>query len=136
MVRMLVSILFEILANAVGLVITAWVVPGFRIDVTSFIIVLLIFTAVKFVLSPLITQLSFQYARAIFGGVALVTTFLGLWITSLFSSGLVVDGVWTWILATLIVWLCGVLAIILLPMFLFKRVMSDVRQNRAPPPAV
>lgn len=131
MVRLLITILFELLANAVGLIVAAWVLPGFTLSVTAFVIVVAIFTVVKFVLAPLILKLSLQYVRALTGAVALVTTFAGLWITSLLSAGLTIDGYWTWILATLIVWLAGLLASLIIPLFLFKQVMSDVRSNRS-----
>ena len=55
------------------------------------------------------------------------TTFVGLFLTTLFTGGLQIEGLTTWILAPLIVWVAVLLAAILLPMVLFKKLL-------APPP--
>jgi hypothetical protein len=136
MLRLLVTILFELVANAIGLLIANWLLPGFQMTVSGFVIVLAIFTIAKFVLGPLLFKLSMQYVRALNGGVALVTTFVGLLITTFLTNGLVITGINTWVLGTLIVWLCGVLAILILPLFLFKQVMSGVRASRTTPPPI
>lgn len=131
--RLVATIVLELLANAVGLLIAARMLPGFSINILGFTVVLAIFTAVKFVLGPMITKLSWRYARALSGGLALVTTFVGLLITSLFTDGLVIRGVDTWLFATVLVWVCGVLASLILPLFFFKKVLSNQR-NVPPPP--
>jgi putative membrane protein len=130
MLRLIASTVLEVAANAIGLLVADWLLPGFSMDLFGFIIVVAIFTVAKFVLGPLIFKLSHQYVQVLSGGVALVTTFVGLLITTLLTKGLVIVGIDTWILATLIVWLCGVLAALVLPMFLFKSILS----NRAEKP--
>jgi putative membrane protein len=129
MMRLIATIILELAANAVGLIVAAWVLPGFSIDLVAFIIVLAIFTVVKFIAAPLMLKMSLQYVRQFSGGVALVTTFVGLFVTTLISSGLHITGVTTWVVATLIVWLFGVFAAIVLPMFLFKRVLEEVKDR-------
>lgn len=129
MMRLLATVVLELAANAVGLLVAAWLLPGFTIDVVGFVIVLAIFTVVKFIAAPLMLKLSMQYVRQLSGGVALVTTFVGLLITTLITDGLVITGISAWILSTLIVWLFGVLAAIVLPMFLFKQLLSDDRSK-------
>ena len=47
-----------------------------------------IFTAARFILAPLIFKLSFKYVRALTGGIALVTTFVGLLVTTWLTDGL------------------------------------------------
>ena len=66
---------------------------------------------------------------ALTGGVALVTTFVGLLVTDTLSDGLNVSGISTWIMASLIVWLCALLAGVILPLFLFKKAL-DTRDDR------
>ena len=134
MLRLMATIALELMANAVGLLVTASLLPGFSINVLGFAVVLAIFTAAKFVLGPLLTKLSWQYVRALHGGVALVTTFVGLLITNLTTDGLVIRGMDTWLYATLIVWLCGVLAASILPLFLFKKALTTARESRGTPP--
>lgn len=129
MMRLLATILLELAANAVGLIVAAWLLPGFSINVIGFLIVLAIFTVVKFIAGPLMLKLSLQYVRQLSGGVALVTTFVGLFLTTVLTNGLTITGLSTWVIATLIVWLFGVLAAIFLPMFLFKSILSEARDR-------
>ena len=91
MVRLFALTVVELVANAIGLLAAAWLLPGFTISVSGFILVVAIFTAVRFILAPLIFKLSFKYARAITGGIALVTTFVGLLVTTWLTSGLVIS---------------------------------------------
>lgn len=131
MVRFLASATLHLLANAAGLAIAALVLPGFHIEVVGFVVSVLLFTAVEVLLGPFVLKMAVQYAPALRGGIALVTTFLGLLVTSWLTDGLRLEGVTTWVLAPLIVWLCVLLAAILLPMVLFKNVLSEARERRA-----
>lgn len=135
MLRTIVTIILELIANAVGLLIAAWLLPGFTLTLVGFIIVLVIYTIVKFVAGPLLARLSNQYVQALSGGVALVTVFVGLLITTFLTDGLRITGFDTWILATLIVWLCGVLAALVLPLFLFRQILSEPKTRQSPPVA-
>ena len=56
--------------------------------------------------------------------IALVTTFVGLLVTTWLTSGLVITGATTWVIATLIVWLFGVIAVLLLPLVIFKKALA------------
>jgi uncharacterized membrane protein YvlD (DUF360 family) len=56
-----------------------------------------------------------------------VTTFVGLLITSVVSDGLTIDGVKTWVLATMIVWLAALLAALILPVLLVKKAVDERR---------
>lgn len=125
MVRLIALTVLELAANAIGLLIAAWLLPGFSISLLGFLIVVAVFTATKFLLGPLLLKLSTRYARELNGGIALITTFVGLWVTTLLTNGLVITGVSTWIMATLIVWLLGVVATLVLPMFVFKKTLSE-----------
>lgn len=135
MSRLVALTVLELVANALGLLIAAAVLPGFSIDALSFVIVVAIFTVVKFIVAPLIEKLSAQYVPVLNGAVSLITTFLGLLITTFFSHGLMISGIQTWILATLIVWVCGLLAAVVLPMFLFRSTLSGAKTHHHPPPA-
>jgi hypothetical protein len=58
MVRLFARTVVELVANAIGLIVAAWLLPGFAIDLPSFVIVVAIFTAVRYVLAPLVFKLS------------------------------------------------------------------------------
>lgn len=133
MVRMIASIVLELLANAVGILFAYWILsPNFTIDVIGFIIVVAIFSAARFILAPLMIKLSMRYARAATGGVSLITIFVALLVTTLLTSHLTITGTSTWVLATLIIWLFGLVAMIVLPLFIFKKTLAAARNNSRP----
>lgn len=140
MLRLIAVTVLELAANAFGLLIANWILPGFSMTWLGFVIVVAIFTLTKLILGPLITKVTLKYLTALSGGVALVTTFVGLFITTLVTEDLVITGLDTWILSTLIVWLAGVLAALVLPLFLFRKILdvppraSTAAAPPAPPP--
>jgi putative membrane protein len=125
MIRMLIRIGIHLLANAVGLIVAAWILSGMTITGAAFVVAVVIFTAVEVVADPLLTRIAITSVPALRGGVALVTTFVGLLITSWLSSGLTINGVQTWVLATLIVWLAALVAALILPVFLVKKAVTE-----------
>ena len=58
-----------------------------------------------------------------------MSTLVGLIVTTLISDGLVINGLTAWVVGTLIVWLGGELAALLLPLFLFKSVREQRKQG-------
>jgi hypothetical protein len=131
MLRLIAVIVLELLANAVGLA-AAYVIlrPDFTIDWIGFLMVVAIFSAARFLLAPLMLKLSMLYARAIMGASALVTVLLALLITSFLSDHLTITGVLTWVFATLIVWGFGVIAMVVLPLVIFKKTLAAAARNR------
>jgi hypothetical protein len=131
MLRLIARIVLELLANAIGLAAAYWILrPDFTIDVVGFLMVVAIFSAVRFILAPLMMKLSLLYARALMGGCALVTIFVALLVTSLLSDHLTITGAITWVFATLIVWLFGVAAMLLLPLVIFKKTLAAAARDR------
>jgi putative membrane protein len=124
MVRLLASLTVSLLANAIGLFVASLILDGFNITGLSFVIAVAIFTIVAVIADPLITKIAIKNIPALRGGVALVTTFVGLFITNLVSSGISISGLQTWVLATLIVWLFGLLATLALPYIVFKKTLA------------
>ncbi len=125
MLRFLAAVVLRLLANAAGLLIAAAVLDGFTVTAAAFIGVVVVFTLIEVVLDPLVLKMSIQYAPVLRGGVALVTTLVGLIVVTLVSDGLQIEGLTAWVVGTLIVWLGGVLAALILPLFLFKKVRSE-----------
>lgn len=131
MVRFLASSALTLLGNAVGLLVAALLLPNFHIQPLGFIVSVLFFTGVEIFLRPFIIKMSLRYIPAISGGIALVTTLVGLLLTSAFTDGIRITGLSTWILAPLVIWLSVVLAGIILPMFLFKQILSGTKQSQS-----
>jgi uncharacterized membrane protein YvlD (DUF360 family) len=125
MMRFLISTAAHLAGNAVGLLLATLLLDGFNIAPLAFVIVTVIFTAIEVVALPLITRLSMKNMPSLMGGVALVTTFVGLWITSLFVQGMTLGGLANWLAATLLVWIGALIAGIVLPIFVFKSLRED-----------
>ena len=124
MTRALVSALLYTLANATGLLLAMALLPGFRIDALSFVIATLVFTVVEVVTGPLILKMSIKSVPALSGSVALVTTFIGLFVTSMLLDGMEVGGIANWLAATLLIWVGALVAGLILPAMMFKKVMQ------------
>jgi hypothetical protein len=84
-----------------------------------------IFTVVEMVVGPMIRQAAMRNANALLGATSLVVTFVGLLVTSLVSDGLRIEGIETWALGTVIVWLAALLATLLLPVLFVKKKVAE-----------
>jgi putative membrane protein len=124
MIRMLISVGLKLLANAVGLLVAAWVLEDMTLNGAAFVIALAIFT-LALVILQLIVKIAMKHSQALMGGTALVSTLVGLILTTLISDGLSISGLTTWVLATLIVWLAAMLAGIILPALLLKKAIDN-----------
>ncbi len=127
MVRMLISFGVLLIANAIGLAVAAWVLDGMTIDGVAFVTAVLIFSVVGAIAQPFFTSMAMKSASALRGGTALVTTLVGLIITVWVSDGLTISGLSTWIAATVIVWLAALLAGLIVPLFIGKKVVEEAR---------
>ena len=128
MVRFLIRVVVFIVSAALGLVITSLVIDGFTINASGFVTSVLVFAVLQSVLSPFLAKVTHRHARARLGGVGLISTFIALVVAHFFTSGLQINGLTSWIAATVVVWLVTALATWLLP-FLF--VKKKVEQKRS-----
>ncbi len=88
---------------------------------------MLLFTLVEVLVQPMLTQAALKGASALRGSVALIATFIGLVVTALINDGFNIDGLWTWIGATVIVWAGGLIAAMILPLIFVKERVGDER---------
>ncbi|MFZ2526907.1 MAG: phage holin family protein [Rhodococcus sp. (in: high G+C Gram-positive bacteria)] len=124
MMRLLATAVIALIANAIALIVGAWVLPDMSLTTLAFVIAVVIFTVVSVVIDPLIRQVSMTKAPVLLGSSALVSTLVALIVTALISDGLQISGIGTWILATVIVWAVSVIARLLLPMLIFKKTLA------------
>lgn len=103
MVRNLLNLAIFLATAAIALLITSLLVPGFRVHPGGFIVAILVFAVVQALVEWLVRSLFHRAAPTIAGIAGLISTFLALWIASLFG-GVSFDGVGGWIIATVIVW--------------------------------
>jgi len=125
MIRLIVSTGIQLLANALGLLVAAALLDKMEVSGTAFVVAVLIFTGVYALAQPFFTQMAMSKVPALRGGVALVATLAGLIVTAAISDGLSISGIATWIEATVIVWLVAMVGVLLLPLVLVKRAVSE-----------
>jgi uncharacterized membrane protein YvlD (DUF360 family) len=126
-VRLLVRLLVVVAANAVGLLVAAALLDGMQLDAAGFILALIIFTVVFALMTPFLASQLRNRRSAALGGVSLIATFVALLFTDLLSDGLSIEGIGTWIAATVIVWVASLLAGFILPFLGLKRFMEERR---------
>ena len=127
MIRLIVRTIVALAANAVGLIVAAAVLDDMELDVTGFIVAVVIFTIVFALLQPFLVLQLRGAGSAALGGVALLATLASLIITDLLSDGFTIDGGVTWLLAAVIVWAAAVLAAFILPFLGLKRFLEERR---------
>jgi len=125
MVKFLAQTALSLLANALALVVASILLTGFSINGLAFVVAVCIFTVSTVILEPLITKIALRNAPYLLGGIALVTTFVGLLVTTLTTDGLSITGIATWVIATLIIWVANIVASLVLPRFLFKEALGN-----------
>ena len=119
--KFLISTAAYLAANAVGLLAASVLLPGFRIDVLSFVTAVLTFSAFQILAGPVMAKLSKKWIPQLLGGIALVTIFLGLLVTDLLMDGIAIGGIANWLAGTLLVWIGSLIATIILPIYVFKQ---------------
>ena len=125
MIRLLVRTAVLLVANAVGLIVASLVLSGFDIDVTAFIVAVVIFTVVLALMQPFLASSLRRRGSSALGGVALIATLVSLIITDLISDGFSIDGIGTWIAAAVIVWAAALLAAFILPFLGLKKYLEN-----------
>lgn len=121
MKKLLQSIVTLLVGNAAGVGLASLILgPGFRLSVMSFLLAVVIFTAIEAAAKPLLEKAANRWVPQIIGSLSLLAVFVGLKVTQLLMPDMVISGISNWLAATLIVWLVSLIVQIFLPMFLFK----------------
>lgn len=108
MPRFIIGWFLGLAGNAVGLIIAALVLgEDFRItSAVGFVISLLVFAVLSGLFTWLVLKFLLRNAGSIVALTGLVSTFLALFVTSVFTQGLDINGAgWLW--GTVIVWILG-----------------------------
>ena len=129
MLRFLATSTLTLLGNALGLIIASLLLTGFQIHPLGFTVSVLFFTGVEILFGPFVLKMALRYLPARRGGIVLVTTFVGLLLTSIFTDSLSIRGLSTWVMAPPIIWISVLLAGVLLPMVIFKKTLATVKQR-------
>ncbi len=127
MTRTLIKIALAVAGNALGLLAADLVLDDMSLSASGFIVAVLVFTVIALIARPLIGKVARSRAEALEGSSALLSTLVALLLTALITNGLDIDGIGTWLLATLIVWVVTLLAGVILPIFFLKQSADDKR---------
>jgi hypothetical protein len=120
-IRFLLRIAVFLGSSAIGLLVASLVVPGVTLRPLGFLTAVVIFTVAQAILSPFFLKMASRYASAFLGGIGLVSTLAALILASLFSSGISIRGIGSWIAATVLVWLVTAIATLVLPVLVLKK---------------
>jgi uncharacterized membrane protein YvlD (DUF360 family) len=126
-IRLVVRTAIAFVSNAVGLLVAAAFLDGMKLDVTGFVVAVVIFTVVFALMQPFLFSVLRQSRAGVLGGVALIATLVSLIVTTLLTDGLSISGLGTWIAATVIVWVGAVLAGFILPFLGLKKYLDERR---------
>lgn len=127
MVRLVATAIVALLADAIALIVTAQVLDDMALDAGGFVTAVVLFALVSLLIEPLVRQMALRSAPALLGSTALVATLVSLVVTAVVGDGLRISGAVTWALASVIVWLVGLAARLLLPLVIFKKALAARR---------
>lgn len=133
MIRLAIRFAIFLAAAAIGLAAAVLLLEDMTIDPASFLLDIVIFAVLRAVLSPFILKTTVRNASAIAGATGLIATYLALLITAWLSDGMRIDGVATWALATLIIWIGSMLASLLIPLAIAKGLLGAWLRRRCEP---
>ena len=125
MTRSLIRVGLSLAGNAIGLLLAAIILDKMEVDGASFVIAVVIFTVLTAVLEPFVSKVVEERSGLLQSASALIATFLSLVITVLVSDGLNIEGAFTWVIATVLVWLLTMIAGVLLAKLLLKDAPSN-----------
>jgi uncharacterized membrane protein YvlD (DUF360 family) len=126
-IRLLVRMAVAVAANAVGLIVAAALLDGVHLNGAAFFVAVVIFTVAFALLHPFLFIQLRRLRLVAFVAAALLATLIALIVTDLVSDGLTINGAGTWIAATVIVWLAGLLAAFILPFLGLRKFMEERR---------
>ena len=107
--RFLGYLVISWLVNAVVLAIVAWVFDDVHRGTTGQLLVAAaIFGVLNTILKPILRLLTLPLAVVTLGLAWFFVSMLMLWITQAIVSGFSVEGFWTYVGATIVIWLCNV----------------------------
>jgi putative membrane protein len=96
--------------NAVALGVTAWLLDGMRIDGwVALLLAAIVFGLVNAFLKPAVTILGIPLILLTLGIALFFINMLMLWLTDVVVAGFDIAGFWTYVGATLLVWLINML---------------------------
>ena len=123
--KLVAQFVVSLAVNAVALLIAAIALDRFTISELAFPVTVIIFTVVGFVARPVIEAMIEKHAQIVASFVGLAAAFVTLLVTDLVTDKLQIEGIGTWIVASLVIWIGRILADVVLTKRLTERVLGD-----------
>ncbi len=114
-------------ANAIALLAAALLLGGVHVRVLFFVFLVLLFTVISLVVTPGVTALVRQHAPRFAPATGLIATWVTLLVTDLVSDSLQIEGLVTWVMATLIVWGATLVVQYVAPLVIHDRKQAAAR---------
>ena len=130
MSRFLAQTALLLLANALALVVASLLLAGFSINGLAFAVAVCIFTASTVILEPLIAKIAARKRAVLAGWYRPCDNVRRFACNHACNGWPSIIGMGTWVVATLIIWLATIVASLVLPLFLFKEVLSKGQQGK------
>ena len=122
MVRLLIRLAVWFLSALVAIIAADLLVPSFSVaGWWSYVVVAAIYAVVQSLLEPLLRPLLRRRVRILAWGAGIISAFVALGITNLISGALRIGSLTGWVVATVLVWLVGLVATLLLPALFVRR---------------
>ena len=129
MIRFVLTAIAQLIANAVALLVANYFLDDMELNASGFVTAVVIFTIAEALFLPWFRQMAMTKARALAGSTALAAALAALIVTDFVSDGLEIDGLSTWVVATIIVWGASLVTTLLLPIFVFKSLREERRDG-------
>ena len=128
---LLISFAIRVVVAIVALAVAELVLDDFSVSLLGYPFVAVIFALVSVVVRPAFDRLFEDRAgpSAVFAGLA--AAFVALLVTNLLTDSLEVSGALTWVLATIIIWIAGLVADLLLGGYLRRRMIRQRAERRS-----
>jgi len=110
-------IVVALVANAVALIAAAALLDRVSVREIWFPLLVVVFSLISLLVTPLVSSVVRENAPALASVAGLIATFVALVVTDVVSDSLQIEGLLTWVLATVIVWLATLVVQYLAPRF-------------------
>ena len=112
-------LLWVLVANAIALGVTAWLLDDMVVeDWLALLLAALVFGVVNFIVKPIVTILGLPLIVFTLGIALFFINMLMLWLAEILVGGFDIEGFWTYVAATFLVWVVNLLLELVPP---FKR---------------
>ncbi len=112
-------LLWVLVANAIALGVTAWLLEDMVVeDWLALLLAALVFGVVNFIVKPIVTILGLPLIVFTLGIALFFINMLMLWLAEILVGGFDIEGFWTYVAATFLVWVVNLLLELVPP---FKR---------------